>query len=162
MRRVFHAYRDDLEVREVFAESIMNVTPWKLWNLKTGGVADGAGTLEAMEVLESAFRDIPASWQHPGLLHLYVHLMEMSPFPERALSAADRLRDLVSDAGQPDPHADPHRRAVRPLPGRPGRQPEGDRRRPQVPGGRGRSTERRRCANGKVVIAAPVLEKVAA
>src|SRR5262249_15663445 len=74
MRRVFHAYRDDLEVREVFAEAIMNLTPWKMWDLKTGGVAEGAGTLEAMEVLESALRDFPAAWDHPGLLHLYVHL----------------------------------------------------------------------------------------
>ncbi|HEY7868138.1 MAG TPA: tetratricopeptide repeat protein, partial [Methylomirabilota bacterium] len=99
MRRVFHAYRDDLEVREVFAEAIMNVTPWKMWDLKTGGVAEGAGTREAIEVLESAFRDFPAAWDHPGLLHLYVHLMEMSPFPQRALRAGDRLRDLVPDAG---------------------------------------------------------------
>ena len=36
---------------------------------------------------------------HPGLLHMYVHTMEMSPFPERALRAADQLRDLVPDAG---------------------------------------------------------------
>ncbi len=50
-------------------------------------------------MLESAFRDIPAAWDHPGLLHLYVHLMEMSPFPQRALRAGDRLRDLVPDAG---------------------------------------------------------------
>src|SRR5215467_6497965 len=99
MRRVFHAHRDDLEVREVFAEAILNLTPWKMWDLKTGGVAEGAGTLEAMEVLESAFRDFPAAWDHPGLLHLYVHLMEMSPFPQRALRAGDRLRDLVPDAG---------------------------------------------------------------
>src|SRR6202008_4603096 len=52
-----------------------------------------------VEVLESALRDVPASWSHPGLLHLYVHLMEISPFPQRALRAADRLRDLVPDAG---------------------------------------------------------------
>ena len=99
MRDVFNANRDDLEVRAVFAEAIMNMTPWKMWDLKTGGVAEGAGTAEAVEVLESAFRDIPASWDHPGLLHLYVHLMEMSPFPQRALRAGDRLRDLVPDAG---------------------------------------------------------------
>src|SRR5262245_36475295 len=99
MRRVFQANRDDLDVREVFAEAIMNLTPWKMWDLKTGGIAEGAGTAEAMEVLESAFRDISASWDHPGLLHLYVHLMEMSPFPERALRTGDRLRELVPDAG---------------------------------------------------------------
>jgi tetratricopeptide (TPR) repeat protein len=99
MRTVFHAHRADLEVRAVFAEAIMNVTPWKMWDLKTGRIAEGAGTAEAIEALESAFRDFPAAWDHPGLLHLYVHLMEMSPFPERALRAGDRLRDLVPDAG---------------------------------------------------------------
>lgn len=99
MRSVFKANRDDLEVRTVFAEAIMNETPWQMWDLKTGKPAEGAGTEEAVEVLESAFRDYPASWSHPGLLHLYVHLMEMSPFPQRALRAGDRLRDLVPDAG---------------------------------------------------------------
>ena len=44
-------------------------------------------------------REIPESWSHPGLLHLYVHLMEMSPFPEKALRAGDRLRELVPDSG---------------------------------------------------------------
>ncbi len=99
MRQVFHAHRDDLEVRSVFAEAIMNLTPWKMWDLTTGGIAEGAGTTEAVAMLESAFRDLPAAWNHPGLLHLYVHLMEMSPFPQRALRAGDRLRDLVPDAG---------------------------------------------------------------
>ena len=99
MRKVFHDFRGDLEVRHVFAEAIMNETPWQMWDLRTGGVAEGAGTAEAVSVLEEGFRDIPASWDHPGLLHLYVHLMEMSPFPERALRAGDRLRYLCPDAG---------------------------------------------------------------
>ena len=99
MRQVFRAHRDDLEVRSVFAEAIMNLTPWKMWDLTTGGIAEGAGTAEAVAMLESAFSDLPAAWNHPGLLHLYVHLMEMSPFPQRALRAGDRLRDLVPDAG---------------------------------------------------------------
>lgn len=99
MRDVYQKYRDDLDVRAVFAESIMNQTPWKMWDLKTGTIPEGAGTAEAIEVLEDAFDNMPASWDHPGLLHLYVHLMEMSPFPQRALRAGDRLRDLVPDAG---------------------------------------------------------------
>lgn len=99
MRPVFKANQDDLEVRTIFADAIMNETPWKMWDLKTGGFAEGAGTAEVMEVLESAFRHQPASWNHPGLLHLYVHLMEMSPFPQRAMRAGDRLRELAPDAG---------------------------------------------------------------
>lgn len=99
MRKLFRAWPDDLEVRSVFAEAIMNEMPWQMWDLRTGRPTEGAGTEEAVEVLESALRDLPASWDHPGLLHLYIHLMEMSPFPQRALRAADRLRDLVPDSG---------------------------------------------------------------
>src|SRR6476661_8694065 len=99
MRRIFSAFPDDLEVRNVLAESIMNETPWQMWDLPSGKPAEGAGTEECRALLESALDRIPAAWDHPGLLHLSVHLMEMSPFPQRALRAGDRLRDLVPDAG---------------------------------------------------------------
>ena len=80
------------------AEAILVLTPWKMWDLKTGGIAAGAGTKEAMDLLEPAFTNDPAAWNHPGLLHLYVHLIEMSPFPQRALMAGDRLCEPVPDA----------------------------------------------------------------
>jgi tetratricopeptide (TPR) repeat protein len=99
MRELYKTYHGDLDVTCVFVEAIMNETPWQMWNLTTGGVAENAGTQEAMEVLEGLFANTPASWDHPGLLHLYVHLMEMSPFPQRALRAGDRLRDLMPDSG---------------------------------------------------------------
>jgi tetratricopeptide (TPR) repeat protein len=99
MREVLAAYPDDLEARTIFVEAIMNETPWKMWDLPTGQIAEGAGTAEAREVLEGAFRDLPETWNHPGMLHLYVHLMEMSPFPELALRAGDRLREIVPDSG---------------------------------------------------------------
>ena len=99
MRKLYKTFAGDLDVACVFAEAIMNETPWKMWNLTTGGVAENAGTQEAMEVLEGLFNNTPASWDHPGLLHLYVHLMEMSPFPQRALRAGDRLRELMPDSG---------------------------------------------------------------
>ncbi len=99
MRKVYLQFPDDLEVRTIFAEAIMNRTPWRMWDLASGTVAEGAGTEEVVEVLESAFADFPESWSHPGLLHLYVHLMEMSPFPQRALRQGDQLRELVPDSG---------------------------------------------------------------
>ena len=99
MREVLAAYPDDLEARTIFVEAIMNETPWKMWDLPTGQIAEGAGTAEAREVLEGAFRDLPETWNHPGMLHLYVHLMEMSPFPELALRVGDRLREIVPDSG---------------------------------------------------------------
>ncbi len=101
MRAVYQDHRDDLDVCALFAEALMNRTPWQLWDLVTGEPEEGADTLEAMEVLETAFRDHAAKGaeRHPGLLHMYIHLMEMSPHPERALKAGDRLVDLVPDAG---------------------------------------------------------------
>ena len=99
MRKVYEAHPDDLEVRAVFVESIMNETPWKMWDLATGQPAEDAGTEEATAVLEDAFNTKPEAWDHPGLLHLYVHLMEMSPFPQRALRAGDRLRAIMPDSG---------------------------------------------------------------
>jgi tetratricopeptide (TPR) repeat protein len=99
MRKVFEAYPEDLEVRAVFAEAILNETPWQMWDLRSSKPAEGAGTEECRRVLEFALTNRPAAWDHPGLLHLYVHLMEMSPFPQRALRAGDRLREIVPDSG---------------------------------------------------------------
>ena len=101
MRAVYAEHGDDSDVATLFAEAIMNRTPWALWDLATGAVAEGADTAEAIEVLERAMRERDARGEeaHPGLLHMYIHLMEMSPHPERALAAGDRLRGIVPDAG---------------------------------------------------------------
>ena len=93
------AHPNDLDLRVIFVEAIMNRTPWRMWNPKTGEPEPGAGTLEARAVLEIAFRDLPGAKAHPGLLHLHVHLMEMSPHPEAALASGDILRDLTKDMG---------------------------------------------------------------
>ncbi|WP_172295180.1 M48 family metallopeptidase [Pseudoruegeria sp. HB172150] len=98
MRPVYEAHKDDLDVTFVFAEALMNRTPWQLWDLPTGKPAPHASTEEARAVLERAF-ETPAAWDHPGLLHMYIHLMEMSPTPEAALRHGDRLTGLVPDAG---------------------------------------------------------------
>ena len=98
MRKVHGEFGDDFDVVTLFAEAIMNRTPWALWDLKTGNEADGANTGEAVGVLEKALLQ-RHGMQHPGLLHIYIHLMEMSPYPERALKAGDALRSLVPDAG---------------------------------------------------------------
>ena len=101
MRDVYRAYPHDSDVAALFAEALMNRTPWQLWNLETGEPADDADTTEAIAVVERALDQVEASaaQPHPGLLHLYIHLLEMSPQPERAMRAADQLRDLAPDAG---------------------------------------------------------------
>ena len=98
MRGVYRAFPDDLEVAALFADALLNLTPWALWDQITGEPADGAATIEAKAVLERALAD-PEGRDHPGVLHLYIHLMEMSARPEDALPAADRLSELVPDAG---------------------------------------------------------------
>ncbi len=99
MEKVQRDYPDDLDVRTVLVEAIMNLTPWRMWDQTTGDPADGAGTKAAQKLLEDAMEHDPAALKHPGILHLYVHLMEMSQTPEKALKAGDILRDLVPDAG---------------------------------------------------------------
>jgi tetratricopeptide (TPR) repeat protein len=98
MAEAYDAFPDDLDVAALFADALMNLTPWALWDLSTGRPAEGARTLEAKNVLDSALAR-PGGMTHPGLLHLYIHLMEMSPHPEVALDAANALRGLVPDAG---------------------------------------------------------------
>ena len=98
MRKVYARFGDDPDIAALFAEATMNRTPWQLWDIETGKPAEGGDTLEAMAVLEKAMK-APGGDRHPGLLHMYIHLMEMSPHPERALKAADALRGLVPDAG---------------------------------------------------------------
>ena len=99
MKPVYEAHPDDLDITFIYAEALMNRTPWKLWDFHKGVPNPDASTTEAMAVLERAFDETPGAWDHPGLLHMYIHLMEMSPHPERALRHGDRLTDLVPDAG---------------------------------------------------------------
>jgi tetratricopeptide (TPR) repeat protein len=98
MAEVFARHPDDLDVAALHADAMMNLTAWQLWDVATGEPEEGARTLEIQRVLEHALAR-PGGMTHPGVLHLYLHLMEMSAQPERALSAADALRTLVPDAG---------------------------------------------------------------
>lgn len=99
MESVYHAFPDDLDVVALYADSLMNLTPWDLWDLTTGQPTPNARTLDIKKALDQALAHDESALQHPGLLHLYIHLMEMSPTPETALPVADHLRGLVPDAG---------------------------------------------------------------
>jgi tetratricopeptide (TPR) repeat protein len=101
MREVYGAFPNDPDIATFYAESLMNRTTWKLWDLKTGKVAEGAATNEIVAVLEKAIAGNERAGRkpHAGLLHMYIHTMEMSPTPQKALKAADQLRGLVPDSG---------------------------------------------------------------
>jgi tetratricopeptide (TPR) repeat protein len=101
MRDMNKKYPDNPDVCALFAEAIMSRTPWQLWDLNTGMPKVGAATLEAKEALEKAIKinELSGSPPHAGLLHYYIHVMEMSPTPEAALRAGDLMRTLVPDCG---------------------------------------------------------------
>lgn len=98
MGMTYQVYGGDLDVAALYADSLMNMTPWALWDLRTGAPTDASPALEVKQVLDEAIGK-PGGDSHPGLLHLYVHLMEMSASPDSALPIANRLRMLVPDAG---------------------------------------------------------------
>ncbi|KAF7189685.1 hypothetical protein HII31_09005 [Pseudocercospora fuligena] len=98
MENVYNRFPGDLDVATLYADSLMNLTPWALWDLRTGEPTPDSRTLDAKAVLDRAIAQ-PGGSEHPGLLHLYIHLMEMSSDPSAALPVANRLRGLVPDAG---------------------------------------------------------------
>ena len=93
MRELYKRYPDDLDAATLFAESLMDLHPWKLWSLD-GRPAEG--TEEIVSVLESVMRRDPG---HIGANHYYIHTVEASPHPEWALASAERLETLVPAAG---------------------------------------------------------------
>jgi tetratricopeptide (TPR) repeat protein len=88
----------DVDVLALTADALVNVTAWALWDPLTGEPARGSRAREAERLLDAALA-LPGGDRHPFVLHLHIHLLEMSERPEAALSSADRLRGLVPDAG---------------------------------------------------------------
>ncbi len=101
MRRVHLAWPDDLDIAALFTEALITRTPRRLWDVKTGKPARSSDVLEALAVCERgiALADARGLTPHPALLHLHIHIMEMSNEPERAMRSADRLGGLCPDAG---------------------------------------------------------------
>jgi len=93
MRKVWRQYPDDPNAGVLFAEALMDLRPWDLW--KTDGTAK-PGTDEIVSTLESVLANHP---DHPGACHYYIHAVEASPHPERALTCAEKLADLMPGAG---------------------------------------------------------------
>lgn len=93
MKFLHLSYPDDLDAATLYAESLMNMTPWELWDRK--GKANSS-TPEILRVLEGVLARNP---NHTGANHYYIHAIEASPFPERGLAAADRLGKLAPKAG---------------------------------------------------------------
>ncbi len=93
MRDAVRRYPYDADLQTLLAESLMNLNPWKLW---TNDGKPAPGTEEIVAILESVLGQHPG---HPGANHYYIHAVEASKDPWRALLPADRLRDMMPSAG---------------------------------------------------------------
>jgi len=93
MREVVKNFPDDLDAATLFAESGMNLHPWGLWH--PDGTPE-ANTEEIVATLESVIKRDP---NHMGAVHYYIHAVEASPSPERALAGANRLAAMAPAAG---------------------------------------------------------------
>ena len=92
-RKLHHRYPNDLEAGYLYADALMTHAAWSYWK------RDGSplpGTREVVRVLEHVLGLNP---NHPGAVHLYIHLFESSAEPERALPQARRLESLMPNAG---------------------------------------------------------------
>lgn len=93
MADVAKRFPKDVDVQTLYAESLMDVNPWRLW---THDGQPAPGTNELLAALERALKLQPT---HPGANHYYIHAVEPSPHPERALPEAERLAKLIPGAG---------------------------------------------------------------
>jgi len=92
MKKVHERYPDDLDAAVLYVESVMDLRPWGYW-MRDGQPYEGVA--EAVSVVESVIARAP---NHPGALHMYIHLMEANQ-PKKAEAAADRLQPLMPAAG---------------------------------------------------------------
>jgi tetratricopeptide (TPR) repeat protein len=98
MKKVYEKHSEDLDVVALYADSLMNLGAWDLWDIQTGLPRSEYHTAEIQGILELPLHNNPLL-THPGILHFYTHLMEMSPTPEIALIPSYRLLNLVPDGG---------------------------------------------------------------
>jgi tetratricopeptide (TPR) repeat protein len=94
MGKLAERFPKDAEIATLYAESLMDLTPWDYWD--DHGRKPKRRTAEILNILERVLADHP---DHPGAIHYYIHMAEASDRPERAESYADRLAGLMPGAG---------------------------------------------------------------
>jgi len=102
MAPLYEKYSGNLDVTAIYVEGLMNLKAWQLWdkNTATGEITPADdNTLLLVKIMEDAFEASEEAKVHPALCHLYCHALELSPFPEKALPAADVLRNLMPGLG---------------------------------------------------------------
>ena len=94
MKAVAARYPQDDTIRTLYVESAMDTQPWDYW--EAGGVKGKGRGDEIISNLETVLKRNPS---HAGAIHLYIHAVEASTTPERALAPAERLAALMPGAG---------------------------------------------------------------
>jgi tetratricopeptide (TPR) repeat protein len=94
MREVANRYRNDAEIATLYADALMNVSPWDYW--ERGGKQARAAVADLVPTLERVLRRDP---NHAAAIHLYIHAVEASDSPKRAEPYADKLAQLAPNAG---------------------------------------------------------------
>lgn len=94
MARAAQQFPDDVEILTLYAEALMDLSPWDYW--KPGGVEPNPQSVAIVPTLERVLAKDP---DHAGAIHLYIHAVEASDRPERAEVYADRLRAQTARAG---------------------------------------------------------------
>jgi tetratricopeptide (TPR) repeat protein len=87
-------FPDDQTLQVIYAEALMNLSPWDYW--ETGGSRPKGRTAEIVATLEKV---LAANPDHPGAIHYYIHMVEASSSPERAVPYAGRLAAAMPGAG---------------------------------------------------------------
>jgi tetratricopeptide (TPR) repeat protein len=98
MREVMKRYPDDLDAATLFAEALMDTMPWDYYMEDR---RPKAVTQELIRALELVIAKDPS---HPGANHYYIHAVEASAYPERALPSAERLGKIAPGAGHMPSH----------------------------------------------------------
>ena len=93
MRDLAKRFPEDLDAATLFAGALLNLRLWDQW---TPDGRPQPGTLEIVSTLERVLQQNP---NHPGANHYYIHALEASPYPEKALSSAERIDELMPGAG---------------------------------------------------------------
>jgi tetratricopeptide (TPR) repeat protein len=93
MREVVRRFPDDVDAATLYAEALMDLSPWQYWT------PEGQPTQYTAEIVATLERVLERAPNHPGANHFYIHAVEASQTPERAVPAAERLETLVPGAG---------------------------------------------------------------
>ena len=98
MKKVYDRYSNDPDISALYAESLMDMHPWDMYDKKTK--EPRPWTPEIVSILEKLIKQYP---KHPGAPHFYIHAVEASKNPHMGVPSAEKLAYVAPGAGHPCP-----------------------------------------------------------